>query len=332
MRIHQILMIVAFGFALGGCSQLMGNLRHDFDDEQASAGPTQGGQWPERGFLSEDAPETPGAYRYMSVGHSERGIASEGGASAEQPWVSDDQVASNRREMYRGDGAPEPSFQNSPNMNPPTKRLYRNGNRATRADFVDDSQNEGSLWASDGQTNYYFTKNKVRGVGDILSIKMDQALIRDLGTEIKRTLTPNEKDMELALAQERIRQKYTGGQDASATQTAANGGAPGAQAAAPGAGDRAPAAVPGKDIPEATPADIDVTKSLDVKEGDPIMAEIVERYPNGNYKIRGTKRIQYKAGTPRLLTLVGVARGSDIGEDDSINAGKLYEYRLEAFR
>jgi flagellar basal body L-ring protein FlgH len=62
------------------------------------------------------------------------------------------------------------------------------------------------------------------------------------------------------------------------------------------------------------------------------MAEIIERYPNGNYKIRGTKRVLYKNGTPRLVNLVGVVRGSDIAEDDTVPSGKLYEYRLEAVR
>jgi len=33
-----------------------------------------------------------------------------------------------------------------------------------------------------------------------------------------------------------------------------------------------------------------------------------------------------------MLSLVGIARGSDIGDDDVIKSGKLYEYRLEAFR
>ena len=81
---------------------------------------------------------------------------------------------------------------------------------------------------------------------------------------------------------------------------------------------------------QATQADIDVARSLDVKQGDTIMAEITDRYANGNYKIRGTKRIQYKGGPPRLITIVGVARGQDIGEDDLVASGKLYEYRIQA--
>ena len=85
-------------------------------------------------------------------------------------------------------------------------------------------------------------------------------------------------------------------------------------------------------VPDATAADIDVSKSLDLKGGDPIMAEVLERYPNGNYKIRGSKRISYKGGPPRYVTLTAIARGADIGEDDVITSGKLYEYRLESVR
>ena len=84
-------------------------------------------------------------------------------------------------------------------------------------------------------------------------------------------------------------------------------------------------------MPRATAANIDVSKSLGIRAGDTIMAEIVERYPNGNYKLRGTKRIPYRNGY-RVLSMVGIAKGSEIAEDDTIPSGKLYEYRLEAAR
>jgi flagellar basal body L-ring protein FlgH len=61
------------------------------------------------------------------------------------------------------------------------------------------------------------------------------------------------------------------------------------------------------------------------------MTEIVERYPNGNYKIRGTRRIPYRTGY-RMLSMVGIVKGSDISDDDSVVSGKLYEYRLEVIR
>jgi flagellar L-ring protein precursor FlgH len=316
-------------FAASGCGKLFGGLRPDLDDQQQQPQYTSGGQWPEHGFLSDDMAEG-GDSRYNAVGHSERGPASEGAPAQSGSWVNPDQATANQRDAYRGaDGAP-PSYSNTPSLNAGTRHQYKNGLRATRADFVDDSQNEGSLWASDGQTNYYFTKNKIRGVGDILSVKVEPSFIRDIGAEIQRTLSPNEKDVELQAAQDRL----NGPAQSAGAQAAANG------AAAPGAGapsqptspnGPAPASVSAP-VVAATDKDIDVSKAIEVKDGDPIMAEIVERYPNGNYKIRGTKKVLYKNGTPRLITLTGVAKGSDIGEDDSIGSGKLYEYRLEAFR
>ena len=110
---------------------------------------------------------------------------------------------------------------NTPNLDPPTKRMYKNGMRATRADFVDESQNEGSLWASDGQTNYYFTKNKVRGVGDILTVTMEADMVNDVSTEVKRTLSPKEQDYELAAAQERLQNEGErhSGSDGARTKT-----------------------------------------------------------------------------------------------------------------
>ena len=61
------------------------------------------------------------------------------------------------------------------------------------------------------------------------------------------------------------------------------------------------------------------------------IAEIVERYPNGNYKVRGSKKVKYRGGS-RLITMVGVVKGTDIAEDDTVNSGKLYEYRPEVLR
>jgi flagellar L-ring protein precursor FlgH len=317
---------VVMAISVSGCAKLFGGLRQDMDDQQSSQPQqyTSGGQWPEHGWLDDNMPEG-GDPRYNAVGHSERGPASANTAptmGADGTWVSQsDQTAAQRDTMRGVDGSNPPSFSNSPNMAPPVQRQYKNGSRATSADFVDDSQSEGSLWASDGQTNYYFTKNKVHTVGDIITVKMENPFIQDVGSEIKRTLSSAERDSELQAAQNRM----------NASAAGAAGGAPGAQPQ----GGPAPASVGtpnGVTAASATDKDIDVTKSIDTKDGDPIMAEIVARYPNGNYKIQGTKKIMYKNGTPRLVTLLGVARGADIGEDDTIPSGKLYEYRIEAFR
>lgn len=84
-------------------------------------------------------------------------------------------------------------------------------------------------------------------------------------------------------------------------------------------------------IRQATFADIDIKSQLGIQEGDVLVGEIVERYPNGNYKVRATKKIPFK-GSSRFISLVGIARAADIADDDTVSAGKLYEYRIKAFR
>lgn len=341
-RIQRFIAVASLAASLlevSGCAQLMGALRRDLDDsdEFSNTSPTTGGRWTERGFLSPDLPEG-GSSGDRYVGHSERNPASSSAGRGGGTWLTSDHIASNRRDSMRGrdeeDSDEEPTAQTDPVMLPSIRRQYKNGVRATRADFVDESQNESSLWASDGQTNYYFTKNKIRGVGDILTINIEADMVRDIALESRRTLSPREREFELNLAQERLKAKALGlpspdgvepgAKDQVATTAAAPARAP--------AGGIAAAPAPEVEIPTAKVTDVDVGKSLSLKSGDPLMAEIVERYPNGNYKVRATKRIPYRGGPPRFVNLVGVVKGSDIADDDTVPSGKLYEYRIEASR
>ena len=157
-------------------------------------------------------------------------------------------------------------------------------------------------------------------------------MVRDMGEEVKRRLSAQEREYELGIAQERIRAQTLGlpspdGDKAGSSDQVATSAA--ARAPAGAEGEAKPAE---KEVRSATPADVDVLRSLQLKPGDLLMAEIIERYPNGNYKLRGTKRIPYKGGAPRFLTVTAIAKGSDIGDDDTISSGKLYEYRLESSR
>ena len=329
---NKIISIFLF-FLLVGCGNFMGGLRRDLDDSDttAQAGPTVGGAWAERGFLAQDAPESG---NQSSLGHSDRSPA------AVSPMVdSDPNATSNSSSSYTsaseaGDQAPQDVYSANPNVNPQTKRQYKNGNRATAADFIDESQNEGSLWGSDGQTNYYFSKNKIRSVGDIITITAEADLVRDIGVEAKRSLTNREKDVELALAQDRMRSKAMASSDAVSSSAASPARTP---AAAPNATPTdapvaATATPPDVMVPQAGMSDVDVGKSLELKAGDTMMGEIVARYPNGNYKIRGLKRVAYKNGPPRMVSVVGVVQGTDITEADVVPSSKIYEYQIQATR
>lgn len=320
------LAVVAITTACGS----LGNLRRDIDEEDPYAQPTVGGAWTERGLLEDPSGRTPAS-------------GGPGRDPGGRSWVGADDDMSNGRDRYRKwndeedpDAAEEaaelgPSYSRNPALPPGVNRLYKNGTRATRSDFLDESQNEGSLWASDGQTNYYFTKNKIRGVGDIVTVNIEADFLKDSNSEIARTLSPNERELELESAQERLAMKAMGiGPDGKEAKDSVTSSAAAPARGPAGAGEKSKSAAK-VDIPKATNADIDVSKNMDLKAGDTMMAEIAERYPNGNYKIRGTKRVRYRNGF-RILNMVGVVRGSDIGEDDVVPSGKLYEYRLEALR
>ncbi len=334
---------------ISGCSNLMGGLRRDLNDEPEYAeGPITGGVWPERGFLAESMGENGfGRDRYAMADGRGRGPASFGngddpGAPREGSWVGGAREEQNNRDRVRGgeDGGEEVSFNAQPNNPPASKRKYKSGNRATRADFIDESPNEGSLWASDGQTNYYFTKNKIRGIGDIVNLNIENEVLRDMTLEVKRSLNNSEKAKEVAIAQDKLRAEALNPPPANPQANGAAGANNATNATVNGAAttnaqNRAPAATSMSGEPQvrqATLADIDLKSALEIKEGDQVLSEIVERYPNGNYKIRGTKRIPYKNGAPRLMTITGIVKGSDIGEDDIVKSSKLYEYRLEALR
>lgn len=338
-KITALAFLLFLSQVVSGCGAMMAGLRRDLDDMQGEFDrPTIGGKWAERGFLSEGMGEAGYApERYSALGHSERGPASVSArGSASGSWLDGERAEANARDRYRqmGEEIEEDaeelgiSSASTPNLRPSSRRLYKNGTRATRADFIDESTNEGSLWASDGQTNYFFTKNKIRGVGDLVSITLEQDMIRDIAAEVRRTLSPREKEFELAMAQEKVKQRLL---NPTPAQAAENKDAIGTSAAAPqSAGKNEKVAE--EDIPDATVRDIDLTKALELKPNDSMMAEILERYPNGNYRIRATKKVNYKNGPPRLVSLVGVVRGSDISEEDLVPSGKLYEYRLEAIR
>lgn len=306
---------LVLALALGGCSSLRKDPYASWYNPEE---PTSGGVWSERGLLDDETPES--AYRM----DGDRAPASAGGGMADaggDSWVSPDRADANRRDYFRGgppaeDGA-EPAVA-------ARKPLFKRGNRATRADFVDESQSEGSLWASDGQTNYYFTKNKIRSVGDIVTINLEDGLLKDVGLEIRRTLDKEERERELELAQLKL---------AAGDRAPATAAKPAAAKPEPG---KEPAATKEEaksdDVRDATLADIDVLPRLSIKTGDQMLAEIVERFPNGNYKIRGSKKVPYQAGAPRVVNFVAIVRSQDISEEDLVASGKLYEYRLEAIR
>lgn len=320
---HSVLIAFASAailFAISGCSQILGGLRPDLNDEYSyEKQPTQGGRFTEGGFLDEENGRSPSS---DDIAHNERRSTASGRMGGQGSWIESGEE--NRNALRKP--ASEDDEQNRLADRPVMQKKYKNGNRASRADFVDDSRDDGSLWTSEGQTNYFLTKNQIKSQGDLVTIVVDENFLKDVAAELKRTMSPDEREVQMDLAQERARRSAMGlaeKDDPAAkkdqvanTQSAAN---------------RAPGSEGEVSVPAVTWAQVDLLKTMDLKVGDAVMTEVLERYPNGNYKLRGVKRVRMN-GQIKTVSVLAIAKNSDITADETIPAGKLYEYRIESVR
>ncbi len=194
------------------------------------------------------------------------------------------------------------------------------GERMTKSDFYDNAPSDGSLWANENDGNYFFTKGKVRAMGDIISIKVEDSLIRQFAEEIKKTLSPAEQEVEMAL----YLKNDTAAKDDADLKAYRN-------VAAEDLKTTDAERVKSKMEKAVRWSQVDLAKVIGLASAEELRAEIIDRYQNGNYKIRATKRILYR-GSSKLVSMVAVAPASDFDEKDLINSGKLYEYKIKVAR
>jgi flagellar basal body L-ring protein FlgH len=234
--------------------------------------------------------------------------------------------AASRREMPQNDGADEaldPS-EESVRAKIEAKRSRGDsgksrGDRVTRADFYDNAPSDGSLWANENDGNYFFTKGKVHSVGDIISVKLEDPLIKQFAEEIKKSLTPPEQEVEMALYL-RNTDGTKNDQDLKAYRNVASDDL-----------NSEAGEVKARMEKAVRWSQVDLSKVIGLNPQEELRAEIVDRYQNGNFKIRAVKRVLYR-GSSKMISLVAVAPVSDFDEKDMINSGKLYEYKIRVAR
>lgn len=194
------------------------------------------------------------------------------------------------------------------------------GDRATRTDFYDNVPSDGSLWANQNDANYFFTKDKLRSLGDIISIRLEQPLIKQIAEEVKKSLAPAEQEVEMALYLKNSNAAKNDN-DLKAYRNIASDDL------------RSPEAEIVKTKMEKAVrwSQVDLTPAIGLAEKDEMRAEVIDRFQNGNYKIRATKRVLYR-GSSKTVSIVAVAPAVDFDEQDLINSGKLYEYKIKVAR
>ena len=193
----------------------------------------------------------------------------------------------------------------------------------TRADFdAVANRSDNSLWNEDGQHNYFFSTNKAKMPGDLITIEGTKELRNDMLAEFRKRLPGDELEAGVVIAG--LGTVSTAKVDAKpAEATSAVAKTEGAAATPPADPAAAPAAV----APARAPASASPEDDAPLN----IVAEVVNKYPNGNVLLRGMKRFAHN-GTNYAIEVTGIARANDISEDDRINDAKFFEYKTEMFQ
>lgn len=169
--------------------------------------------------------------------------------------------------------------------------------RVKAQDFIaENGKNENSLWSEEGQNNYLFAANKLKAPGDLVTVVIEDQLRKDMVDSVKKVLPPEYRDQEIRVPGLTKEMKGTGEEQ----------------------GGRAIAGEKPKGEGE-----FDYT--------DVMTAEVLERYPNGNVRIRGIKRVPFKRQV-RNIEIVAIVRGIDISEKDQVKSSRFFEQRVELYR
>lgn len=226
------------------------------------------------------------------------------------------------------------SANNTASLEAPVKRSYGRGlasfdnakkdmestaaaaKRYTKDDFIDKNPAENSLWDGQGQSNYLFTNNRTREVGDLVTADVDH----DLKREIQYALWMN-----LPVEQRKPRKLASAGPDAGKTENKAIDAANKVASAA----DSAKTSVEkGKDAAEeAAKTNMQSTG----KEDDIVRMEVAEQMGGGLVKLVGNKRVIYR-GQSRVVEVVALANAKDIDDSGRIKSSAFIDKQTQVIQ
>ncbi len=187
--------------------------------------------------------------------------------------------------------------------------------RYTKADFVDSNPNENSLWNGSGQNNFYFTQNRQREVGDLVTVDVERGLRRDIQYALWNTLP----------AEQRKKPRAPASVNGPADKTKGAQQAPAAAAAAAGAKNAVENA---KDQAEEAAK---TNLASNGKEDDVVRMEVVEHLGNGLVRLVGQKRVIYK-GQPKTLEVMALVNNRDIDDQNRLKSTAILDSNTQVIQ
>ncbi len=247
---------------------------------------------------------------------------------------------------------PEPliKYSTEPNYAPVSDRDYRQMTRQKMEDESGLNAGAGSLWVMEGQTSYLFAQNKQRRTGDPTRIKVEGAALKQLETKVSTIQEllaqledqriqaetdlkkmeedkKTEADRKLRLAEiekekDNIVTNSLGGLNATAESIQ--------KLAEENVNKRMPAAI----VDPKVKKDQKVVATNQKKEEKPdlkdiefIPSRIIEKTPEGMYKISGQQMMTIQK-RPYKVIATGLVRPEDF-DDQSISSIKIFEPQYE---
>jgi flagellar L-ring protein precursor FlgH len=209
---------------------------------------------------------------------------------------------------YRNQVEPSVSTSAKKNLNPAVKRFYQSSKRRYNAEDLVDNEDSGSLWATNGQESFLFSKNNYKRNGDILVLNVKHSLKQEIGAELARAFpTFPEKSTDKKKEGNDSKEKGKEGEDQKA----------------PASEDKAKPVADAENNPKAP---IDPEKVY-----DKLSAVVIEEINKDHLLIRGRKDVLYKK-SKRTIEVQALVSRRDILDDDTVDSANIIESNVNVLR
>lgn len=183
--------------------------------------------------------------------------------------------------------------------------------RATRHDFVDNSGGENSLWDGQGQSNYLFSHNRQREIGDLVSADVEKELKREIQYQLWMTLPPEQRKVKRVPASA---DAAKGDEKKPAEKTAA-----------------APDKAADEKNRDAAEEAAKTNLASGGKEDDLIRMEVAENIGNGLVRVVGQKKVIYR-GVARVVEVMALVNGKDVDDNNRVKSSAFLDMKTQVIQ